>query len=647
MFPYRSSRRFIASMSPGIIEVSAWNSFPRMRRRRVLWLLALGLVLVSAHSAWALTNGLALTPPMGWNSWNKFGCNINETLIRQIADAMATNGMKDAGYQYVNLDDCWQVNRDMNGVILADPARFPGGISNLAAYVHSRGLKLGVYSDRGTSTCAGRPGSYGHEVQDANTYAAWGVDYLKYDNCNPAAGSDQATDYNNMKNALLNCGRPIVFSICAWTYKSWMPDCGNLWRTTADISDSFSSMVANLDQNNASAAVAGPGRWNDPDMLEVGNGSMTDTEYRAHFSLWCIVSAPLLAGNDLRSMSAATTAILTAPEVIAVDQDPAGAQGLRVASTAGAGGNLEVWSKPLGADFTTKAVALFNRSTNAATIAVNWSDIGLSGLAAVRDLWARTDLGTFTNSFATNVPAHGAVLVKIVGVPPLPSLGTNYLSDLQWLGAANGWGPVERDRSNGEQAAGDGHTITLNGVTYPKGLGVHAPSQVDFFLGGIVARFISDAGVDDEVGAGGSVVFQVWADGVKLNDTGLMTGASSTQTINLDTSGRNVLSLIVTDGGDNKNSDHADWAGARVVVTAASAAPRFVALALAGNKLMVQGVSGWTNASYRVLTSTNVALPAGQWTPVATNQFDAAGRFRFTNTLDPAAPQQFLRLQSP
>src|ERR1035438_6233843 len=231
----------------------------------------------------ALTNGLALTPPMGWNSWNHYGCNISDTIIRGIANAMATNGMKAAGYQFINIDDCWQVSRDSNGVIVPDPTRFPNGIKALADYVHSQGLKLGVYSDHGLQTCGGRPGGYGDEYLDANTYAAWGVDYLKYDNCNLPAGDVSQTDYARMADALMKSGRPITFSLCHWSFASWEPGSGNLWRTTGDINDSFASMMSNLNGNSPSAYLAGPGRWNDPDMLEVGNGGMTSTEDQAHF----------------------------------------------------------------------------------------------------------------------------------------------------------------------------------------------------------------------------------------------------------------------------------------------------------------------------------------------------------------------------
>ena len=352
-----------------------------------------------------------------------------KNVIKSEADAMCTNGMEAAGYSFINIDDCWQTNRDGNGVLVADPAKFPHGIKALADYVHSKGLKLGIYSDHGTVTCQGKPGSYGYEYVDALTFALWGVDYLKYDNCILPPGDSTNADDAKMAAALGQTGRPIVFSLCDWSYASWMPDDGNLWRTTSDIQDTFSSFVANLGADSPMAFVAGPERWNDPDMLEVGNGGMTATQDQSEFSLWCIVGAPLIAGNDLTTMSAQTLAILTNSEVIAVDQDPVGEQGIQVA-----GSSLrQVWCKPLGTNFNTKAVALFNLTSSATSISVNWTNLGLqAGPATVRDLWAHADLGTFTNSFTTNVPGDGAVMLKVVGTAPVfPIPGTNYLTELR------------------------------------------------------------------------------------------------------------------------------------------------------------------------------------------------------------------------
>ena len=363
----------------------------------------------SANDCFALENGLARTPPMGWNSWNKFGCNVNEQLIRDIADAMVSSGMRDAGYIYVNIDDCWHGSRDANGYIQPNPVTFPSGMAALADYVHSLGLKLGIYSDAGTYTCAGYPGSKGYEQKDADQYAAWGMDYLKYDWCN-TAGQDKQQSYTLMMDCLLNTGRPIVYSICSWSFPGeWVMDVGNLWRTTGDIWDNWASVVSIIDINANLYPYAGPGHWNDPDMLEVGNGGMTDTEYRAHFSIWCIMAAPLFAGNDLRNMSQATIDILTAPEVIAVDQDPLGIQGRRIRDY----GDHEVWVKELVDD--SRAVALFNRDSTAADITVNFSDLGqefANNDVLVRDLWARQDLGMMTDSYTANVPSRGVVLIK-------------------------------------------------------------------------------------------------------------------------------------------------------------------------------------------------------------------------------------------
>jgi alpha-galactosidase len=377
-------------------------------------LFAFSVTNVHAHD-----NGLAKTPPMGWNSWNKFGCNVSEKLVKEMADAMVTSGMRDAGYVYLVIDDCWQISRDAQGNILPDPQRFPSGMKALADYVHSKGLKFGLYSDAGTLTCQKRPGSRGYEFQDARQYAAWEVDYLKYDWCSTSTQNAQAS-YSIMRDALLKSGRPIVFSICEWgTAKPWLwaKDVGNLWRTTGDIQDCWDckrdwggmGVVHILDLQDGLESHAGPGHWNDPDMLEVGNGGMTTTEYRSHFSLWCLLSAPLMAGNDLRTMSSDIKEILTNREVIAVDQDALGLQGRRVKRD----GDREVWSKQLADGG--RAVVLFNRGPQAAEVSVNWTDLGYpqSLSAQVRDLWAAKDLGKMSGKFTAEVPSHGVVMVTI------------------------------------------------------------------------------------------------------------------------------------------------------------------------------------------------------------------------------------------
>ncbi|MHB8814070.1 MAG: glycoside hydrolase family 27 protein [Steroidobacteraceae bacterium] len=363
-------------------------------------------------------NGLALTPPMGWNSWNHFACNVSASLIERQADAMVASGMKAAGYRYVIIDDCWQVGRDANGNIQADSQRFPQGIGAVADYVHAKGLKFGIYSDVGDQTCQMRPGSRGHEYQDALQYARWGVDYLKYDWCN-TGGLDARSAYATMSDALRATRRPIVFSICNWgRYQPWLWGAqagGNLWRTTQDIWDHWSGprgyslgVLDILDQQVSLAEYAGPGHWNDPDMLEIGNGGMTDAQYRAQLSLWAILAAPLIAGNDLTQMSPATRAILTNREVIAVDQDSLGMEGHR----AWKDGNAEIWVRPLTEG--REAVVLLNRGDRPRSIRLDWSALGLPSYLPLRfrDLWRHEDLPLATGSLTLQVPPTAVRMLR-------------------------------------------------------------------------------------------------------------------------------------------------------------------------------------------------------------------------------------------
>ena len=388
-----------------------------------LSILAAGQQPASPYTGVATT--LAPTPPMGWNSWNKFGCNVTEDMIKSMADAMVKSGMKDAGYQYVVIDDCWQVSRDKAGNIVADQQRFPSGIKALADYVHAQGLKFGIYSDAGSKTCAGRPGGLGHEYQDAIQYAAWGVDYLKYDWCSTTT-QDAKSAYSNIRQALDSAGRPIVLSICEWgTAKPWLwgkEVGGNLWRTTGDIQDRWdgkqkwpdggccsNGMLNIVDEQVGIESYAGPGHWNDPDMLEVGNGGMTDTEYRSHFSLWAMLAAPLIAGNDLRNMRPEIHDILTNKEVIAVNQDPLGSEGRRVAKN----GDVEVWAKQMADG--SRAVLLLNRGASEQKITATWETLGYPShvLASVRDLWQKKDLGKISGEFSAQVASHAVVMVTV------------------------------------------------------------------------------------------------------------------------------------------------------------------------------------------------------------------------------------------
>ncbi len=363
-------------------------------------------------------DGLALTPPMGWNTYNRFGCNIDEALIRGAADAMVASGMRDAGYKYVIIDDCWEGVRDAEGRLQPDPKRFPSGMKALGDYIHGKGLLFGIYSDAGIKTCAGRPASQGHEYQDAAQFAAWGVDYLKYDWCTTYTRDGQEA-YTTMADAIRATGRPIILSICDWgTNKPWIwgKTVGDLWRTTGDIYDHWSGvrtyergMLNIVDLNEPLYPFAGPGHWNDPDMLEVGNGGMTETEYRSHFSLWAMMAAPLIAGNDLAHMTEATQAILMNREVIAIDQDPLGRQGRRVKTT----GQAEVWSRPLAGG--RRAVVLLNRGETAAQITANWLDLDYPSTtrAKLRDVWAHRSLPPETGAFTATVQPHGVVMVIV------------------------------------------------------------------------------------------------------------------------------------------------------------------------------------------------------------------------------------------
>ena len=379
---------------------------------------------ISAQANW---EDLAKTPPMGWNSWNTFRLDINEDVVKGITDVFVEKGFKDVGYEYIVIDDGWQISRDENGNIIPNPEKFPSGIKTLVDYIHSKELKFGIYSDAGTKTCGEFPGSRGYEFQDARQYAAWGVDYLKYDWC--FTGNQSAPDsYRLMRDALETAGRPIVFSICEWGSQKpweWGNGVGHLWRTTLDIRpcwscgenvvykgkaiENFIGFTKILDQQVGLESYAGPGHWNDPDMLEVGNGNLTLNENRAHFSLWCILAAPLMLGNDIRNLSPEILDILTNKEVIAIDQDPLGKQGVKIKDT----GDLEIWVKQLADG--SRAVVLFNRSESTTKMTVNWTEIGYPKylIAKVRDLWKKKNMGKFSESYSAKVPSHGVVMIKV------------------------------------------------------------------------------------------------------------------------------------------------------------------------------------------------------------------------------------------
>lgn len=634
----------------------------------------------TADPAPRLPDGLAATPPMGFNNWNSTHCRaeFNEEMVKGIADLFVAKGLKDAGYQYVNLDDCWALpTRDGNGKLVPDPQRFPHGIKAVADYVHAKGLKFGIYTSAGIKTCnpAGFPGGLGHEQSDARQFADWGVDYLKYDNCNNL-GVDAEQRYRAMRDALKATGRPIVYSVCEWGENKpweWASDVGHLWRTTGDISDSWSSMLQIAKQNLPLAPYAGPGHWNDPDMLEVGNGGMTDTEYRSHFSLWSMMSAPLLIGSDLRKAPPETFEILANRDIIALDQDALGKQATVLKSESGR------WTLVKQLANGDRAVALFNETDQPQRITTTAKDAGLPQADGyrLRDLWQHRDTHT-TGTVSATVPAHGTTVYRIsadehwadhppavetgtdrtplveagaaadlrstvhnlggtpaqrltvtLGAPrgwraeatspasaralpggrtlttgwritapagtapgayalPLtadyrspggeritttlpgtahvvvpPPSGTAHAAELPWLTATNGWGPVEKNTSVGESDGGDGGPIRIGDTAFAKGLGVHAASEVSFYTGGRCSVFSALAGIDDESGDRGSVGFEVWADGRRVAGSGTVTGKDGAYAISAPVAGAETVRLVVTDGGDGIDHDHADWGDAR------------------------------------------------------------------------------------
>jgi len=646
---------------------------------------------VAVAPAHALDDGQARTPPMGFNNWNTTGCAIDENLIIATADIFVSSGLAAAGYTYVNIDDCWAApDRDpATGRLVPRPDTFPHGIKWLADYVHGKGLKLGIYTSAGTLTCARTmPGSLGHEEVDAQTFADWGVDYLKYDNCNNE-GVPAIQRYTAMRDALRRTGRPIVYSICEWGQNKpweWATEVGHLWRTTGDISDTWTSMVGLFKANAPLAPHAGPGHWNDPDMLEVGNGGMTDAEYRSHFSLWAMMAAPLLIGSDLRRATPRTLEILGNRDLIAVDQDRLGAQATVLSSVDG----HWVLRKPLaGGDV---AVALFNESDTAATIATTATAVGLPRRPAyrIRDLW-RHETAHTAGTIAAKVPAHGTVAYRVsangawwrqpaqtvagidvpsgvTGVPGMitppgePSevtaTGTNHgrlavrdarlrlnapagwavepvtagrarvlrtdqsvtatwrvtppagtapgelpltatlhseqpgfprrttsvttdvrvpaaaptgtvdLGDHPWTAMTNGYGPAERNTSNGGPKPGDGLPMVINGVPYAKGVGTHAPAQLVYFVGRRCTSLSLLVGIDDDrddARRTGSSTFEIWADGVRVADSGLRTWADPALPLTADVTGARYVRLVQTIGGDTNSYDRGDWAEPRLV----------------------------------------------------------------------------------
>jgi alpha-galactosidase len=500
-------------------------------------------------------------PAMGWNGWNEFRCRaeLDQAKFQANVDALVTRGLRDVGFEYANLDDCWQAPRAADGTLSAN-ARFPDGMSALGRYVHGQGLKFGVYAHTNECTRAEMttPGSLGFEAQDAAAFAEWGVDYVKYNRCSGELADDPAS-FATMRSALEQTRRPMIFSIVASPFRYWQLGVAHQRRTHGDVEPSWDAILDIVDTNAKLAAYAGQSGFNDADMLWVGLPGLSEAENRAHFSLLAVMASPLLVASDLTKLTDGNAALLTNEEVIALNQDALGLQGNWIDQQ----GDVSVYAKPLSS-CGARGLVLLNRGEQAADASVTWAALGLqAGVASVRDLWSGRDLDAAQDQLTLTVAPHDVRALRIVGAePPLPR-GNPYLSDLPWTYAANGWGPVERDQELGDDQALDGPPLTLGGERYSKGLGTNSPSLVRYRLGRACQSFSADIGIDDVTGDKGSVVFQVWADGEKLFDSGIVLGTTPPRHITVDVSGRTELRLFVGEV-DDFGLDHADWADARL-----------------------------------------------------------------------------------
>ncbi|MDO5970630.1 NPCBM/NEW2 domain-containing protein [Flavivirga aquimarina] len=523
---------------------------------------------------------LTPTPPMGWNSWNAFEKDIDEKKIKEIADVMVSSGMRDAGYKYLVLDDAWMASeRNKKGELVADSIKFPNGMKAVGDYIHSKGLKYGIYQCRGYLTCQKLPGSFEHEQIDMNSFAKWGVDYIKLDACYAAKNNRLSSeDFAIYHEAILNTNRPMVLSISDFGNGAWAwggKNYGELWRTSGDIYPRIGSVYHCAETSGGNGTIhpafnglwqfAGPDSWNDPDMLQVGNLNTTD-EDKVHFSLWSILAAPLMAGNDLRSMSKDVKDILLAPEVIAINQDPRGHQGYRVFNK----DSIEIYNKPLS-DGTT-AVLILNKGQNKTDIIVKWNQIGLKGPQMVRDLWLQKDLGIYHGAFTgKNLGKHEHLLLKIgtkgqqlvEGPLPIPEenytvtkSGTTYLSDLYYM-LKNGGAPKKDKTYNGK-------TIKIKGKKYKKGLGVKSNSQLMYKLDGKANRFKAVVSLDKDAPKNTAGQFKVMVEdkfgGRVIYDSGKIKKGASKIEIDIDVKG---LDFILLDFSGKKV--FGNWADARVI----------------------------------------------------------------------------------
>jgi alpha-galactosidase len=505
-------------------------------------------------------------PLIGW-SVRSFHCSheLDQSKFMAMVDALQVSGMQASGYRYVNFESCWQPARTTDGALAPDSTIFPGGVAMLGHALHDRGFQLGLAANRGTSlSCGGGADSSGREADDAALFVGWGADGVTYNECGGLAAERRA-QVEAMAAALKSRSPAVLFALGSTAFEDWMPTVAQSWRSAPASAATWTSILAELDANAPLAPYAHYGAWNDLDVLQLGNGSLTESESRAQLTLWAMMSAPLMASNDLTVMSETTRAMLTRGEILALDQDALGLQAARIRDDTVA--NVQVFAKPL-ARCGARAVAVLNRGLAPATVNVDAQELWLdAGPATARDLWDRA--GAPVNSgeqhmLSVTVPPHDVRAFEVVGGEPALVRGDATLSDVPFTYAANFYGPVERNLSNGELLR-DGVPLKMRGHSYAKGLGVHAPSLVRYRLGPGCTRFSADVGVDDEVAAkGGSVVFEVWSGGNLLASSGVLTGQSPVSTLDVPLSGQRELRLFVGNAGDGTAYDHADWADARV-----------------------------------------------------------------------------------
>ncbi len=529
----------------------------------------------------AQSQQLALTPPMGWNSWNCFHENINEQQIKEIADAMVSSGMRDAGYEYLVLDDGWMAaERDENGNLQADPERFPNGMKAIGDYIHSKGLKYGIYECRGYLTCQKLPGSFEHEEADMAIFASWGVDYIKLDACYAEKNGRLTTeDLQIYKDAIAKTGRPMILSISDFGNGAWVwggKEYGQLWRTSYDIYPWIENVYHHAESSGGDLRIhpafnglwqfAGPGHWNDPDMLEIGN-LKSELGDKIHMSLWCMLASPLMAGNDLRTMSDTVTQVLIASEVVAVNQDPRGHQGYKVFDN----GKQQVYNKPLS-DGTT-AVLLFNKDSVPANVSISWTEIGLAGKQKVRDLWAGKNLGVYKDGFtAWLLPQHGQYLLKVGKSGGEPITGPQPVSEEKYLATKNGFSYLSDlyyIMKYGQAPYYDqnpyGDSIVIDNQSYGKGIATQNGTILLYKMAGNSNRFRAMVGVDASYTGEGTGRFRVLEEdafgGKVLFDSGLMTKDSSAQQIDIDVRGMDCIFLKF----DGKEGAVGAWGNARLV----------------------------------------------------------------------------------